>query len=403
MAGGFLTSFAYRHAVRLWNTLCLIAFIVSLGYAVWLGFKHPFHNWDMVAYIAAAVSLEESDPVVIHERTMAELRQTLHHDRYKEYAEKSPLSNEPYALVQQLPGYLVKPLYVGLIWAVQKAGLAGYAQASWSISAISFALLACVLALWRPRHFNYGLWLLAMIALTWVGMWPMNTLPRFSTPDALGTLLFISALYFLMHRRNFVRFAILAALSMLVRPDYIILIGFTCGAYWLAEGRKDPKLSRQVALAVVLYAVLHIAVQKWAGSYGWATLFYNGFIYQSPYPADMEFTLTFEKYLGVMKNALLHITADIRLLPFIGLSALAGVCYFLYPCASRLWPLLLAAVWASYTVRFALAPVWWDWRYYFVNYIVVIMACAEMSPPYLRVLWRQLMAHRARIRPASSG
>jgi hypothetical protein len=80
----------------------------------------------------------------------------------------------------------------------------------------------------------------------------------------------------------------------------------------------------------------------------------------------------------------------------LSLSVLAVFCHFMRPAAGRVWPWVLALAWINYGVRLALYPAWWEYRYYYVNYLIALTAIAEMTPPYALARWQWLRARWSR-------
>ncbi len=384
---------------KAWLILCLVVFAASFTYAASRGITAPFRNWDMVAYVGSAISWQESDPDVIYNSTLADVKEVVWPELYEDIATKNALSKDRDAFLQQLPWYTIKPLYVGSMVVLHHVFGMGYSQATFVISTASFVLLGALLALWRPSRLNRGVWLLLMMAMVFVGNRPMEDLARYSTPDALSTLLIIAAFFYLVYRPKFEAFAAFAAAAILVRPDSVILMILACAAWFFGSTDRSRPALKKAGIAVLGFAALYVGV-KWAmGGYDWSKLFYYAFVNKSPYPATMEYELTLAKYLEVLFGGLAHIFSDVRLFPMLVLSAAALFCHFMYPVANRRWLFLLLAVWAAFAARFVLFPAWWEYRYYYAYYLLALAACAEMIPPYAGLLWQRLLAHRAAINP----
>jgi hypothetical protein len=348
----------------------------------------------MVAYVGAAISWSESDTQRLYDKTMEDVTSVVGQATYNNIS-TSILSNNPESFRQQLPFYTVKPLYVALVFALHRVS-GTYAAATWHISVFAFLLLGLVLVLWRSR-LDHGVWLLGIIALGSLGEWPMLTLTRFSTPDALATALIMAALFFLLKRHSIAAFIGIGTMSILARPDALVLLLLASIFVYCARDEQARLPLKQAIVSAAIFLAVYAAVQLTSGSYGWTKLFYYTFVDRLSHPAEVEVHLTSTKYFEALISGVTNINSDPRLLPMLAVSMLAVFCYFMRPMAGRVWPWVLALAWASYCVRLALFPAWWEYRYYYVNYLIALAAAAEMIPPYALTGWQRLRQRWSRI------
>jgi hypothetical protein len=178
---------SFRYITR----YCIYAIYAAIMlHAVVLGFTQPWRNWDIIGYVGSVIDWQEKTPDAVYANTMATMKANVP-DLYDQFT-GNPLSATQKAFMQELPIYEVKPLYVALMWLVSLFGIT-LTTASWVISALCFAALAALLFVWRPRYMARDVWLIVILALSYLGPWPMATLSRFSTPDALCTLLVVAS------------------------------------------------------------------------------------------------------------------------------------------------------------------------------------------------------------------
>src|SRR5262249_37721743 len=111
----------------------------------------PHENWDMIAYIGSAMMYDTTDPVQIHDRAYAALKQGVGAIEYRELTRKGYYGDnaaDPYYFAQQLTWVSIKPLYVMLVYAFHWMG---WVQAAVFISALSWVVIAAILVCWTQR------------------------------------------------------------------------------------------------------------------------------------------------------------------------------------------------------------------------------------------------------------
>jgi hypothetical protein len=124
-------------------------------------------------------------------------------------------------------------------------------------------------------------------------------LARFSTPDALSTLLILSSLALFVEKKAVKSSLALLAGSVLARPDNVLLA--LPMSISVAVFRKDD---RWYALGVgIVCGLLQYLVVRWTGSYGWSVLFYHSFVASLVDPGASIPRLSLADYLAVYLKA----------------------------------------------------------------------------------------------------
>ena len=367
---------------RFWFAISLAAFIVSFGVATALGFLKPYKNWDMVAYAGSAISWQEREQAVIYQRTMQDVKQAVSGRQYKEITENA-LSKDPGNFIQNLPFYTSKPVYVAGVWLTRAMGLTRtYAAATWVLSALSFACFAILLLGWRPEYIHRSVWLLVLAAFCWFGNHPLSIMARFSTPDSMALIPIFGAflsLFRLKHPRLGIALILFA---ILIRPETAVLAVMLAAICFMMEKSLAPLTWTQSAVMGISAIILFFLIQKLFGGYGYQKFFYYTYVRIIPNPADVEVHLTLADYWCGLLTGLNNILTDSRLLPFLSLSAIAGFFHFLRRPERNVYPWLLLLAWGNYAVRFILLPAWRDYRFYSINYLMILIASCEMISGY---------------------
>lgn len=352
-------------------------FVASFGIATGRGLLKPYTNWDMVAYVGSAISWQERDPATIHSMMLADVREAVSDWRYREIAEENPLSNDPERFVQHLPFYVNKPLYIGVVRLIRASGLTNtYSAATWTASALSMAALAALLWFWPTEHVNRIVWLLLVAAFCWFGNHPFSTLARFSTPDAMGTLALLAS-FLIWRRRRRPYWGIAASLiAILIRPEAVILV-VMCAVFFVLARSVAPLSRRQSVVMALCACALYGAVQVISGAYGYEKYFSYTYIYRTPEPALATAPATFSAYWNALLTGVKGLHADSRLIPSLIASGLAAYCWRRRRLTG-VYPWLLLLAWSNYAVRFLLSPAWNEYRYYAINYLLILIAVSEM-------------------------
>jgi hypothetical protein len=192
-------------------------------------------------------SVETIYPIIMHETPRAE---------------NSSVLDSPTHLRQLEPLYAIRPTYVDAIAMFSRVGIPIQRSIN-SVSALSFFGIAILPLAFTGRPF-YSALLLATPAVLVIG--------RLGTPDALSTLLLITA-FWVLTRERFQAGVSLMILSVWVRTDNVLLVIAALG--WLVWKRKLSPLQGSVFTPAALGSVLFI--NHMAGTYGWTVLFRYSF------------------------------------------------------------------------------------------------------------------------------
>lgn len=288
--------------------------IAMLAYTL----TNPSNNWDMIAYVGSVKNFETGDSNEIHEYAYSGLREFVDDDTWTELTSSSnyrkTLYADPESFRQVLPWYQIRPVYTGLMYLLNKLGLNIY------FSGYLVSALAVIAGLWvfyyafRP-YIASTLWFAVPFFIMLNGTVEDA---RLGTPDGLSFLYTaILTLYFLRRSQWLI---ILLPLAVCIRTDLIFLVAFFLGYLFIRE-----RASRLPAiLALLTTVVIYLTINKIAGNYGWATVFYLVFVsnFNLNYPADTHVVITLPDYMRALMNGTLDILQSDAFDAFVGLFAL---------------------------------------------------------------------------------
>jgi hypothetical protein len=343
--------------------------------ALWLSIYRPFHNWDVVGYIAAAKSYEQSDNAALQAFTYAELRAVLPAELYEDIARERNLGTGPGALYrrtvntnpaafgEQLPYYQIRPLYVGLIYLLYKAGVE-IEFATHLISGIAVALALLVLYLTAIRRLHPAVACL-LPPLAW--MFGAFDLARFSTPDGLAFLAVMLIVYCFAQRR-IAWLCIALPIALCARTDLILFTGPLLLALFATEREHRSWIALSAAASLLAY----VGILTHYHHPGWATLVYFNVIERWIYPLSNPPTLTMQQYFTALAHGTIALFADKIFLAYLAMLVLAA--FWLRKRALTSAPVILLAAAAVHIVgRFLALPFMWD-RFFPAPYTISALA-----------------------------
>ena len=345
---------------------------------------HPAYNYDLLGYVGLALEWSEDDPAEVHARTYAEARATLPPEAQRELTGagvRAARARDAEAFTEHLAFFRARVLYTGLLAGLGALG-APLVEATWWIPLASWLAAAVLFHLWLARALGPALG--ALVALGLAHLPALLRQAGYSTPDGLAMLLVCLAGYLLVERRSFLGASVALLAALAARPDTVILAGFLPLALALyLPAAERPRLRALVALPL-LAGALYLGLARFAGEYGYWPLFTISFEEKSVHPASLPTAIDWAKYAAVLDERVGalpgagyyqtqaggEITGSSLLFPF-GALALAGAVLGGRARARHgRAAALLAALLATYLVRFLLFPQAWD-RFFAAFYALV--------------------------------
>jgi hypothetical protein len=270
---------------------------VALATALWVGvqaYATPSHNWDMIAYVAAALQRDGLRGDDLLRATYDAVRKEVSAAEYDiltapagEDYYRHTVSTNAAALEQNLQFYTVRPAYIAAIRLLGHGLGIGYPKATYLVSALTGALSVLALALlFTPMG-----WPQAVLFPVIIFNSGLAYVASMSVPDALAGFAALSGLLALARRSGLVHG--IAIILPAIRPDYLILSLLLCLPGLLVR--------RSIAAGAAAAASLAagVAATFLGHGYGWVTAFNFAFITGAiPFPADMVVSTRLADYLG---------------------------------------------------------------------------------------------------------
>jgi hypothetical protein len=345
----------------------LSLYLACAGAALWLSIYRPFHNWDVVGYVASAKSFDGSDAAALQAFTYAELRGVLPPDLYEDIARaknigtgrgaayRHAVSSDAAAFAEQLPYYQIRPLYTGLIYLLYRTGV-DIEFATHAISGIGVAAGLLLLYLLAGARLSPPFASLLPPFAIALGLFD---LARFSTPDGLAfAAVMLLARWLAMARINALLLAIPCVLG--IRTDLIL---FT-SPLLLALFVHQPENRRKIALSAAASVAIYFAIVGYYGNPGWSTFFYCTMVQRCTHPLSNPPALTPHDYFDALASGLRALASDADFAIYL-LLVLASL-YLIRKRGGtdrrhRATPLILLATSATYVVcRFFALPAEWS-------------------------------------------
>ena len=223
----------------------------------------------------------------------------------------------------------------------------------------------------------------------------MSMVAHLSTPDTLCIAFSLAGYCLLIYQRSFTGFAACFLLAQMARPDTLLLSSALAVFFTLCINAPYRLTLRQGLGFVVATAILYVTVNSLTGNYGWKVAVYYSFINKSAYPADVLPVFGWEQYVGIVRNGIVRIAANGRLQMLLVASLIASVCHCLCRPDNRLFIGIVWVAWLVLALRFVLFPAWWEDRYYYPYYFIVLFALAEAVPACFRQLFAHAIKRRA--------
>ena len=325
------------------NKTLFVLFLLVAIYSLIVSVYRPWHNFDMVMYVAAAKNFEESDINALQDFTYQAVRASVPESTYAELtgnsnndqataAYRNQLHTDPSAFEEQLPFYHIRPLYNGAIYLLHKAGI-DIVFATHLISAVAvvvgLALLYALSISVLGYPFAYAIPFFAFI-------FDVGNLAKLSTPDGMTFLVIVLSAYFYLKNKT-TALLFLFPLMIGIRTDLVLYVFPFLFAMVLSKAESRPRL----AASTIASAMAYFAIVWFSGNAGWSTVFYFSFVEWLTHPISMPPpSLTVDHYIQALIPGLMGFYRDVDF----QLYGLITLCFFsmtVYGVKMRLWPGLL--------------------------------------------------------------
>ena len=262
--------------------------VTILGYSMYIffllaicfySFKRPSYNWDMLAYMAVATSYENDNVIEVHDKVYQLAKEQLPPEKYRQLIDstnkyKTSIANNAAEFNLQMPFYVVKPLYTGIVYLFHKAGFT-LIKSTVLPSIVAYFFIGLLLIYWLKKYLPFYAALLLCLLIMLLP--PILQVANLSTPDCLSAFLILWAIYFVVEKNRIAVPFILLLVSILARLDNVILCVLLFPILTLT-GKLDKKISMQkhflfLAIAVACYLIVSYS----SISYGWNALYYPSF------------------------------------------------------------------------------------------------------------------------------
>ncbi len=269
---------------------CVVtAILCVLGNAA-ASWSKPQLNWDMLAYVAIVHSWTDSVPAHVHAGTYADAARFAESRGLEkrmamlsEGVYREAVASDVDTFYEQLPFYRIRPLYVLVVAAFAKV-TATVSGATIVVSVLSYALCGLGILWFAVRRVGVVAGSVAGIVFA---VAPTSTdVAGLSTPDALLMLLTAAAAMLFLGQRVLLAVCLLTV-GVLIRTD-LQLFNLCLAAAWLFLAWKRD---RAILVAAILAGsvVAGMAINAWAGNYGYAVLYHFTFVESFiPHPTSLR-------------------------------------------------------------------------------------------------------------------
>lgn len=239
-------------------------------------YKRPSYNWDMLAYMALAAGADNKGSFKdVHAKVYAEAQKYVPAESYDMLVQSNhPLRSRLYTdadyFREKLPFFVVKPLYIGVVYIFFKAGF-NLVAATVLPSMFAFFIMGLLLFHWMGRYFN-EVWAMAC-SVAFMYSAPFVTTAKLSTPDCFAALFLFTAVYFIVERKQIQPAYIFLLLSVCARIDNVLpSVIFLSWLYW----RKALSIKHYWMMMSGI-AICYWGIAWLAHGYGWSMYFYDSF------------------------------------------------------------------------------------------------------------------------------
>lgn len=338
-----------------------------LVFTIFIGVK-PYYNMDMVPYMAIVLKMDgKLSNEQVHKSTYRKVKEKVSAGEFEDLTfgtgyRETLYSNEK-SFNEQLSFYVIKPIYLLFAFLFYKAGI----SLSFSTvlpSLIAYFLIGLFVLKWVSKIIPSP-WLVVWVCLFIITAQPFVSLGKSSTPDALSTLFLLGGCYLFIEKKSLWGSTAFFILSILTRPDYIILVFFIFLIALVGRWKEKVPVGK-ILLCFFLFFVSYGIPKLFLKEVAWSTLFYHAFISRVLFPLSDPQSLSIGAYLSVIADNIVHRTYFARtyllwILLFAGLTFFEKVRSRSF--GLKAWTLnqaFMLAIISTVIVRFFLFPTFLD-------------------------------------------
>lgn len=360
--------------------LCIIASAVYC-------FKRPLYNWDLLPYSFLILKMDGHDDKKAFNYTYDAAKSKLPPATYhlltdSTNAYRYTLSNNDVAFREQLPFYVVKPLYTSLSYVAYKSGLA-LPQATLLPSFISYLLIGLLFFRWLGLYLPWAATF--FVSLLIMASSPLIEIAKLSTPDCLSAFLLLGSFYFIVEKPSLSLALVCMCLSIFARMDNIIMCFLLMSGIFVSKIWSKRLSLTGFLLSIGLFIFCYFMVGLIAWRFGWSVFFYNDFARHLHPVYGSKTGFAFKDYFRLMYE---HVMSAVNHSYFTIFMALHALNFFLVKKQSldRLLVLLIPLI---LLVRFILYPDISD-RFYVAYYLVIVVLLVRNLSPLFQLSYGPL-------------
>ncbi len=182
--------------------------------------------------------------------------------------------SDPAAFNEQLPFYVIKPLYTGLAYLFYKLGVS-LPQATLIPSFVSYLLIGLLLFHWLRIYLSLPIAFVTSLLIMVSS--PLIEVAKLSTPDCLSTFLLLASFYFIIENPSLWLAIVFMVLSVFARLDNIVTCLLILGIISLSRKWYKEISIKNFSLMTILFVFSYFLIGLIAHQYGWSIFFYNNF------------------------------------------------------------------------------------------------------------------------------
>jgi hypothetical protein len=360
------------------KTVVCIFYFLSISLAAIYTYKKPEYNWDMLPYMALVLNMDYKDEAFIHQAVYNNAKQNIPPKDYAKLVDSSNsyrkrMHETSSVFFTQLPFYIVKPLYLSLVYLFYKAGIA-LPHATMLPSITAYLLMSILLWRWLQKYLPF--YTATAVSLCILLSAPLLGVAAMSGPDGLSAILLFGSLYFILEKPRVFPLFILLIAAIFTRVDNFIagagilsLLAFRKDTGSGAPGDTKPISTLLYSSLLLAMAGCYFLITLPVRHYGWSLFYYPAFA------SHYNFSVLWSNFLNGLYHS--HFSLFVLLLLWILLDgpALPGQITIDRQLALTILLIMLA--------RFILYPELSD-RFNIPYYLAAIILFARKRGPFAK-------------------